>query len=85
MGGYNEYLRRKAFLDFYSRLSDKDKCLLAQMSNPVKNDVMGKLDEIERKVEKNKYSFLTDVGANVLGNALFDIPIWLLSKLFRLK
>ena len=80
MGGYNEYLRRKAFLDFYSRLSDNDKRLLAQMSNPVKNDVMGKTTEIDCRDP-----YWRGVSQNIVGDAIYDIGIHLLKRLIRLK
>lgn len=75
----------KALSKFWEGLSDSEKQILSnscKISKDKNENLYQKLDVIERKVDKNKYSFLTDVGANVLGNALFDIPVWVLKKLF---
>lgn len=82
MNAYQRYIKLKALADYYESLSDDDKRLLTQSLSENEN-LLKKLNVIEEKVDRNKYSFLTDVGANVLGNALFDIPVWLISKLIK--
>ena len=82
MGEYSKLMKAKVISDFYSRLSEEDKAVFAQMfyNNPDGN-VLSKLDEIERKVDGNRYSFRTDLGANILGNVITDSAIFIIKKL----
>ena len=75
------YYRMKALVDYYESLSDEEKRILFQPQYENEN-IIQKLDVIERKVDKNKYSFATDLGANIAGNAVYEGAVWLLKKIF---
>ena len=58
----------------YLMLSKKDERLA---------EIKKQLDAIQLQAEKNKYSFSTDLLANVTGNVITDTAIWLFSTLFK--
>ena len=78
---YQRYMKMKALADFYESLSDEEKRILFQPQYENEN-IIQKLDVIEKKVDKNKYSFAFDVLANVTGNTINDTAVWLLKKIF---
>ena len=84
MTNYKVLLRRKLLNDIYERMTDEEKHLFIQSMMQSNSDaVMQKLDTIERQVERNKYSFATDLLANVSGNFVADGLIWIGSRLFK--
>ena len=84
MNAYQRYLKMKAISEFWEGLSDSDKQILAnscKISKDENENIIQKLDVIEKKVDRNKYSFGFDILANIVGNAAWDIPVWLLKRL----
>jgi len=71
-----QYYKTKALLDYLESLSENEKHLLMQYIN-----LGEKTSYIEEKQPQKQYSFLRGVGENIVGNALWDIPIWVLQKL----
>lgn len=85
MNAYQRYLKMKALSEFWEGLSDSDKQMLAnscKISKDENENIIQKLDVIEKKVDKNKYSFATDLGANIAGNAVYEGAVWIIKHLF---
>ena len=78
-----EYMRQKALLDIYSKMSDEEKRAYMLM-NSNHQEVMGALQGISQQVDQGKHSFTRDLAANVAGNAIFDTTVWLASKLLKI-
>ena len=80
-----ELLRRKLLEDIYDKMSDEEKHTFVQLTMQDKDhrEIMSALNEIKKKADDNHHSFLSDFGANVAGNAVFDGAVWLLSRLVK--
>lgn len=67
------------------KLSDEDKQLLQLLSSKDQHfiDIKRQLDAIQHQAEMNKYSFATDLLANITGNVITDSAIYILSRLFK--
>ena len=78
---YRTYLRYKMLQE----MSDEDKRMLALLSEKDSHliEIKQQLDAIQRQAEANKYSFTTDVLANITGNVITDGAALLLSCLFK--
>lgn len=85
MAGYRELMRRKLLESIYEKMSPEEKRTFVQltMQNKDHEEIMQALQGLSKKVEDNKHSWLSDFGANIAGNAVFDGAVWLLSKLIR--
>lgn len=69
----------------YSRMSDEEKRMFVQMTMQDRDhqEIMQALQQLSKKADGNHHSWLSDFGANIAGNAVFDSAVWLFSKLFR--
>lgn len=69
----------------YDKMSGKEKRTFVQLTMQDRDhtEIMSALQELKQKAESNHHSWVSDFGANVAGNAVFDGAIWLLSKLFK--
>ena len=85
MSGYRELMRRKLLHEIYDKLSNEDKRLFVQLTIDDKDhrEIMSALDELKSKADSNRQSWLSDFGANIAGNAVFDGAVWLVSKLIK--
>lgn len=66
-------------------MSDEEKSqfiLLSQKDERLA-EIKVQLDAIQRQAEANRYSFGTDLLANVTGNVITDTAIFVLSTLFK--
>lgn len=77
--------RQKVLNDLFEKMSDDEKKLfiLYSLQKRSTEDIMQRLDDIQSQVERNKYSFTTDLLANVSGNFVADSLIWLGAQLFK--
>ena len=82
MDKYSRYLQIQTLSKIWEGLSDSEKIdFIKSIQN--NREVLRKLNDIETKVDRNKYSFSTDFLANVVGNYFADFTIFLASKIFR--
>ena len=83
--GYRELMRRQLLERIYNKMSPEEQRTFVQLTLQDKDhqEIMSALNEIRQKAESNHHSWLSDFGANVAGNAVFDGAVWLLSKLVR--
>ena len=85
---YKAYMRRKLLEGIYDKLSEDDKRLFVLMSMDNKSDdeILSALRSQHKQLEeiRKSQSFVTDFGANIAGNALWDGLVFLGKKLFRL-
>ena len=81
MSAYKELAR----LNILSKMSDEERMMYLMMTQQEKSalKIQDELYDIRKAVERNKYSFAQDLGANVAGNAIFDGFIFLVSRLFK--
>ena len=78
---YKELVRR----NILAKMSDEERMMYLMMTEQEKSatKIQNELQEIKHDVERNKYSFLQDLGANIAGNAVFDGVVLLVSQLFK--
>ena len=83
--GYRELMRRQLLERIYNKMSPEEQRTFVQLTLQDKDhqEIMSALNEIKQKTVSNHHSWLSDFGANVAGNAVFDGAVWLLSKLVR--
>ena len=83
--GYIGLIQKKAFLDAFKSLSNEQREMFFALTQKDKHfvEIKEQLNAIQRQAEKNKYSFGTDLLANVTGNVITDSAIYVLSKLFK--
>ena len=83
--GYRELMRRRLLEQMYDNMSDEEKRAFVQLTIQDKDhqEIMSALQEIKQKADNNHHSWVSDFGANIAGNAVFDGAIYLLSKLFK--
>lgn len=83
--GYNEYMRMKLLERMYDNMSDEEKRLFVKLTLQNRNykEIQKSLEELKAKADANHHSFLTDFGANVAGNAVWDMFVWIGSRLFK--
>lgn len=83
--GYKEYMRRQILEEMYERMSPEEKRTFVHLTMQDKDhkEIMDALQEISHKADNNHHSWVSDFGANLAGNAVFDGAVWLFSKLFR--
>ena len=81
MDAYKEYMRKKIL----EKMSDEERFMYFMMTEQEKEarNIHMELQNIESLVKKNKYSFSTDLLANITGNVITDSAIYLLSRLFK--
>ena len=82
---YRELLKRKLLENVYAKMSDEEKRTFVQltMQNRDHQEIMQALQSIRKEVDTNHHSWLSDFGANIAGNAVFDGAVWLLSRLIK--
>lgn len=85
MFNYRELVRRKLLEQMYDKMSDEEKRTFVQLTMDDKDhkEIMQALDELKNKADANHHSFLSDFGANIAGNAVWDSAVILLSKMFK--
>ena len=85
MSNYRALMRRKLLEQIYDKMSDEEQRVFVQMTMQDKDhrEIMSALNDLKQKADENHHSFISDFGANVAGNAVFDGAVWLLSKLVR--
>ena len=85
MTDYRAFLRRRMLEDMYDRMSEDEKKLFVQMTMQDKShsEIMSALQDLRQKADKNHHSFVSDFGANIAGNAVWDGLVWLGGKLLR--
>ena len=85
MNGYRELMRRKLLNEVYEKMTDEEKRLFVQLTIQDKDhrEIMKSLEDISKKADNNHHSWLSDFGANIAGNAVFDGAIWIFSKVFK--
>lgn len=83
--GYRELMRRKLLEDIYEKMSDEEKKAFIQltMQDRDRKEIMSALQELKQKADSNHHSFVSDFGANIAGNALWDGLIWLGSRIMK--
>lgn len=83
--GYRELMRRRLLEQMYDNMSDEEKRAFVQLTIQDKDhqEIMSALQELKQKADNNHHSWVSDFGANIAGNAVFDGAIYLLSKLFK--
>ena len=81
MDAYKELAR----LNILAKMSDEERMMYLMMTEQEKSamKIQNELQDIKGEVERNKYSFLQDLGANIAGNAVFDGFVFLVSRLFK--
>ena len=82
---YRELLKRKLLENVYMKMSDEEKRAFVQLTMQNRNhqEIMQALQSIRKEVDTNHHSWLSDFGANIAGNAVFDGAVWLLSRLIK--
>ncbi len=82
---YRSLMRYKLLSSIYEKMDDKEKLAFMQMSiaNANHRETMNALQSLGKQVDASKHSWLSDFGANVAGNAVFDGAVWLLSKAIK--
>ena len=82
---YRELLKRKLLENVYAKMSDEEKRTFVQltMQDRDHHEIMQALQELRQRVDTNHHSWLSDFGANIAGNAVFDGAVWLLSRLIK--
>lgn len=88
--GNNEYkslLRYKLLSSIYDKMDDRERLAFMQisMSNANHREAMSALQSLSKQVDASRHSWLSDFGANVAGNAVFDGGVFLLSRLLKAK
>ena len=83
MAGYRELMRRKLLESIYDKMSPEEKRTFVQltMQNKSHEEIMQAIQNLNKKVDANRHSWLSDFGANIAGNAAFDGAVWILGKL----
>ena len=88
MFSYNDFIKAKMLSDMMSKMDDGDKQMFAMLLQDIQarhGESMALMKSIESKVDRNKYSFSTDLLANVTGNVITDATIllgkWLFGKI----
>ena len=85
MSGYRELMRRKLLEQMYDKMSDEEKRTFVQltMQNKDHTEIISALNDLRQKADSNHHSFVSDFGANLAGNAVWDGLLWIGSKIFR--
>ena len=85
MSNYRALMRKKLLERIYDKMSPEEQKTFVQLTMQDKDhrEIMAALNDIRQKADNNHHSWLSDFGANVAGNAVFDGAVWLLSKLVR--
>lgn len=85
MSEYRALMRKKLLERVYDKMSPEEQRTFVQLTMQDKDhrEIMAALNELSQKADDNHHSWLSDFGANVAGNAVFDGAVWLLSKLVR--
>ena len=67
------------------KMTDEERFMYLMMTEQERSSrqIRDDLQEIQRGVERNKYSFKTDLFANISGNVITDTAIYLLSLLSK--
>ena len=73
------YYRMKVLVDYYESLSDDEKREMVECINK-----STKVPQMPQNEPKNGHSFGVGVLENIVGNAAWDIPVWLLKRVLRL-
>ncbi len=83
MAGYRELMRRKLLESIYDKMSPEEKRTFVQltMQNKSHEEIMQAIQNLNKKVDANRHSWLSDFGANIAGNAAFDGAVWIFGKL----
>ena len=81
--GCRELMRRQLLERIYDKMSEEEKRVFVQLTMQNKNhqEIMQALQELKQKADDNHHSFVSDLGANLAGNAIWDRLIWLFRKL----
>ena len=71
--------------EIIKNMSDDEKRMLISLSSKDQHlmEIKRQLDAIQRQAEANKYSFRTDLLANITGNVITDSAIYIISQLFK--
>lgn len=82
---YKSLMRYKLLSSIIDKMDDNEKLVFLQMSMASANhrETMTALQSLGKQVDASKHSWLSDFGANVAGNAVFDGAAWLLSKVIK--
>lgn len=85
MSNYRALMRKQLLERIYNKMSPEEQRTFVQLTLQDKdhNEIMQALDELKEKADENHHSFLSDFGANILGNGVYDGALWLLSRLVR--
>ena len=78
-------MRKQLLEKIYSRMSDEETRTFVQLTLQDKDhrEIMSALNELRQKADNNHHSWISDFGANIAGNAVFDGAVWLLSKFIK--
>ena len=87
MSGCRELMRRKLLEKMYDRLSSEEKRTFAQLTlqDKGREEILQALQRQDEKLDRihKSQSWISDFGANIAGNAVFDGLVWIASHLFR--
>ena len=80
-------MRRKLLEQMYDRMTPEEKRLFVQMTMEDRSheEILQALQSQGHTLEQIKQgqSWLSDFGANIAGNAVWDGAVWLLAKLLK--
>lgn len=81
-------MRKKILDDIYSRMTDEEKKLFAQMTMQQKgsDEIMKTLQQQSLQLQdlrQRQQTFSQDFLSNILGNATWDGALWLLGKILK--
>ena len=82
-------IQHKILQDIYSRMSDDERRLFAQMSMGSRSDseILSALRQQQAQLQdlrKHQQTFGEDFISNIAGNAAWEGAVWILSRLSRL-
>ena len=77
--------RYKLLTEMLGKMTDDEKRLFFTIygRNDEMEEINRKLSVLQEQAERNKYSFTTDLLANVSGNFISDGVIWVCSQLLK--
>ena len=75
----------KLLADLYAKMSDEERQLFMQARQQRSHDeMMSAIQSLGNKVGDSRQSWVSDFGANIAGNAVWDAAVWIAAKLMRL-
>lgn len=82
---YKAFMQHKVLESIYNKMDDSERLvfMLASLQNNNHREEMDALANLSKQVDNSKHSWLSDFGANIAGNAVFDGATWLLLTLLK--